>query len=199
MTRERSLIAAEQGLIQPYSPERAMDILVMVEENSDQSSVLAHVNSIPAPLHGSERPSRDVVTVYGQPTAETVALALAAAVESHRDEGHSDTIRHLGIWAERGAVGDAAWRGDDGQLVTRDLLIPIERLHETARHLLAECGQLIGRLVAGLNMPDWPEGARRAISVSLGPIAGITAPVFAPLEAIVERLREAEGLAFEAD
>ena len=52
-----------------------MDILVMVEENSDQSSVLAHVNSIPAPLHGSERPSRDIVTVYGQPTPETVALA----------------------------------------------------------------------------------------------------------------------------
>ncbi len=48
-------------------------------------------------------------------------------------------------------------------------------------------------------MPDWPEGARRAISVSLGPIAGVTAPVFAPLEAILERLREAEGLAFEAD
>jgi hypothetical protein len=186
-------------VIESYSPERAMDILVMVEENSDQSSVLAHVNSIPAPLHGSERPSRDIVTVYGQPTAETVALALAAAVESHRDQGHSDTIRHLGIWAERGAVGDAAWRGVDGQLVTRDLLIPIEQLHETARHLLAECGQLIGRLVAGLNMPDWPEGARRAISVSLGPIAGITAPVFAPLEAIVERLREAEGLAFEVE
>jgi hypothetical protein len=184
-----------------YSQQHGMDILVMVEENSDQSTVLAHVNSMPAPLHGSERPSRDVVTVYGEPTTETIALALAAAVESHRDsdQSRSDTIRHLGIWAERGAVGDAAWRGDDGQLITRDLLIPIEQLHTTARQLLEECGQLIGRLAAGLNMPDWPEGARRAISVSLGPIAGVTAPVFAPLEAIVERLREAEGLAFEGD
>jgi hypothetical protein len=152
-------------------------------------------------LHGSERPSRDIVTVYGEPPTETVALALAAAVESHRDggQGHSDTIRHLGIWAERGAIGDAAWRNSEGQLVTRDLLIPIEQLHATAHQLLDECGQLIRRLVAGLNMPDWPEGARRAISVSLGPIAGLTAPVFAPLEAIVERLREAEGLAFEAE
>src|SRR3954469_21578296 len=178
-----------------------MDILVMVEETSDHSTVLAHVNSVPAPLHGSERPSRDVVTVYGDPTAETVALALAAAVESHRDDGlgHADTIRHLGIWAERGAVGDAAWRNAEGQLVTRDLLISNEQLHATARQLLDECGQLIRKLVAGLNMPDWPEGARRAISVSLGPIAGLTAPVFAPLEAIVERLREAEGLAFEAE
>jgi hypothetical protein len=184
-----------------YSQQHGMDILVMVEENSDHSTVLAHVNSMPAPLHGSERPSRDVVTLYGEPTAETIALALAAAVESHREneQGHSDTIRHLGIWAERGAVGDAAWRDVDGHLVTRDLLIPIEQLHQTARQLLEECGQLIRRLVAGLNMPDWPEGARRAISVSLGPIAGVTAPVFAPLEAILERLREAEGLAFEAD
>jgi hypothetical protein len=190
---------AERAVIESFSAGRAMDILVMVEENSDQSSVLAHVNSIPAPLHGTERPSRDIVTVYGQPTTETVALALAAAVESHRDQHQSDTIRHLGIWPERGAVGDAAWRGMDGQLVTRDLIIPYEQLQQTAQHLLAECSQLIGRLVAGLNMPDWPEGARRAISVSLGPIAGITAPVFAPLEAIVERLREAEGLAFEAD
>jgi hypothetical protein len=184
-----------------YSQQRAMDILVMVEETSDHSTVLAHVNSMPAPLHGSERPSRDIVTVYGDPTTETIALALAAAIESHRDseQSRSDTIRHLGIWAERGAVGDAAWRDTEGHLVTRDLLIPIEQLHLTAHQLLDECGQLIRRLVAGLNMPDWPEGARRAISVSLGPIAGVTAPVFAPLEAIVERLREAEGLAFEGE
>ncbi|HEY6218993.1 MAG TPA: hypothetical protein VIV65_02980 [Gemmatimonadaceae bacterium] len=184
-----------------YSQQRAMDILVMVEETGDHSTVLAHVNSMPAPLHGSERPSRDVVTLYGEPTTETIALALAAAVESHRDndQGNADTIRHLGIWAERGAVGDAAWRDSEGHLVTRDLLIPIEQLHATARQLLDECGQLIRRLTAGLTMPDWPEGARRAISVSLGPIAGVTAPVFAPLEAIVERLREAEGLAFEGD
>jgi hypothetical protein len=36
-----------------------MDILVMLEENPDHSPVLAHVNSIPSPLHSSERPSRD--------------------------------------------------------------------------------------------------------------------------------------------
>jgi hypothetical protein len=191
----------EGRVVTEFPQQQGMDILVMVEESGDHSTVLAQVNSMPGPLHGSERPSRDVVTVYGEPTTETIALALAAAVESHRDseQGRADTIRHLGIWAERGAIGDAAWRDSEGHLVTRDLLIPIEQLHETARQLLDECGQLIRRLVAGLTMPDWPEGARRAISVSLGPIAGVTAPVFAPLEAIVERLREAEGLAFEGD
>jgi hypothetical protein len=48
-------------------------------------------------------------------------------------------------------------------------------------------------------MPDWPEGSRRAISVSLGPIVGLTGPVFAPLESMLERLREADGLAFDMD
>src|SRR5262245_21132760 len=64
--------------------EGGMDILVMLEENPDHSPVLAHVNSVPSPLHSSERPSRDIVTLYGAPTPESLALALAAAVESHR-------------------------------------------------------------------------------------------------------------------
>ena len=177
-----------------------MDILVMLEENPDHSPVLAHVNSVPSPLHSSERPSRDIVTLYGVPDPESVALALAAAVESHKsDDGHTEQIRHLGVWPERGAVGDAAWRDAAGQLVTRDLEISLESLHSTANQLLSECGQLIRRLVAGLSMPDWPEGARRAISVSIGPIAGLTAPVFAPLESVIERLREADGLAFDTE
>jgi hypothetical protein len=178
-----------------------MDVLVMLEENPDHSPVLAHVNSVPSPLSSAERPSRDIVTLYGVPSAESLALALAAAVESHRSgEGNSETIRHLGVWAERGAVGDAAWRdARTGQLVTRDLEIPLDILHATAGRLLSECGQLIRRLVAGLAMPDWPEGARRAITVSLGPIVGLTAPVFAPLETMLDRLREADGLAFDFD
>ena len=177
-----------------------MDILVMLEENPDHSPVLAHVNSIPSPLHSSERPSRDVVTLYGEPTLESLALALAAAVESHRSyDGHAEAIRHLGVWPERGAIGDAAWRDSTGQLVTSDLEIPLETLHVTAKQLLVECGQMIRRLVAGLSMPDWPEGARRAITISIGPIMGLTAPVFAPLETVMERLREADGLAFETE
>jgi len=177
-----------------------MDILVMLEENPDHSPVLAHVNSVPSPLHSSDRPSRDIVTLYGEPSPESLALALAAAVESHRSNGErAGTIRHLGVWPERGAIGDAAWRDSAGELVTRDLEIPLETLHSTAKQLLLECGQLIRRLVAGLSMPDWPEGARRAINISISPIVGLTAPVFAPLEAMLERLREADGLAFDTE
>jgi hypothetical protein len=178
-----------------------MDVLVMLEENPDHSPVLAHVNSVPSPLSSSERSSRDIVTMYGVPSPESLALALAAAVECHRSkEGSMDAIRHLGVWPERGAIGDAAWRDlATGQLMTRDLEIPLEILHSTAGRLLAECGQLIRRLSAGLAMPDWPEGARRAISVSIGPIVGLTAPVFAPLETLLERMREADGLTFDTE
>src|SRR5437763_320180 len=155
---------------QYHIQEGGMDVLVMVEENPDHSPVLAHVNSVPSPLHSSERPSRDIITLYGVPSFESMALALAAAVESHRsNDGQTEAIRHLGVWPERGAVGDAAWRDSAGQLITRDLEISLETLHSTAQQLIADSGQLIRRLVANLSMPDWPEGARRAINVSLGP------------------------------
>lgn len=198
MTESVHITTAEDG--------GSMDILVMLEENPEHSAVLAHVNSVPSPLD-VERPSRDIVTIYGAPSAESLALALAAAVEIHRDhrmgvEGQpltsTSAIRHLGVWPERGALGDAAWRdGITGQLVTRDLEIPLDILHATAGQLLTECGQLIRRLVAGLSMPDWPEGARRAINVTLGPIVGLTAPMFRPLESALDAWREADGLAFD--
>ena len=147
------------------------------------------------------RSARRTGSRYHAPDAESLALALAAAVESHRTgEGHDnlDAIRHLGVWAERGAIGDAAWRDvGTGQLVSHDLEIPLDILNGTAALLLGECGHLIRRLVAGLSMPDWPEGARRAITVSLGPVVGLAAPVLAPLESLLDRLREADGLAFD--
>ena len=175
-----------------------MDVLVMLEEHPGRSAVLAHVNSVPSPLN-SERPARDIVTLYGVPTPESLALALAAAVESHRGGiGSPEAIRHLGVWPERGAIGDAAWRDESsGQLMTRDLDIPLETLHSTAGQLLGECGQLIRRLVVGLSMPDWPEGARRAITVTLHPVFEITAATRSRFETVLDRLREADGLTFE--
>lgn len=178
--------------------EGGMDVLVMLEDGSDHSPVLAHVNSVPSPLD-ADRPSRDVVTLYSAPSPESLALALAAAVESHRSgDDRSDAIRHLGVWAERGAIGDAAWRdGATGQLMTQDLDIPLEILHATAGRLLSECGQLIRRIAAGLSMPDWPEGARRAITVSLGPVLEMTAGAKARIENLLDTVREADGLTFE--
>jgi len=175
-----------------------MDILVMLEDNPEHSLLLAHVNSVPSPLD-SERPARDVVTLYGVPSPESLALALAAVVESHHGAGEgSDTIRHLGVWPERGAIGDAAWRdGVSGQLMTRDLDIPLAILHETSLRLLSESGHLIRRLVAGLSMPDWPEGARRAINFSLMPVVEITAAARSRAEAVLATQREAEGLAYD--
>src|SRR5437762_4671999 len=97
-----------QATATPTEGTGSMDILVMLEENPEHSAVLAHVNSVPSPLD-VERPSRDIVTIYGQPSAESLALALAAAVEIHRERrnpGQAITstaaIRHLGVWPERG-------------------------------------------------------------------------------------------------
>jgi hypothetical protein len=177
-----------------------MDVLVMLEDHPDHSPVLAHVNSGPSSRQ-SDRPARDLVTLYGSPSPESLALALAAAVESRRMQGeHEGVIRHLGLWPDQGALGDAAWRDQEtGQLVTRDLAIPLDVLRATARQLLAECGQVIRRLVAGLSMPDWPEGARRAIGFSLTPVAEITSATRAGVEALLDTVREADGLAFDIE
>ena len=174
-----------------------MDILIMIEENPEHSPVLAHVNSVPSAL-ASDRASRDVMTLYGLPTSESLALALAAAVESHRlDNERLETIRHVGVWPERGAVGDAAWRDASGHLMSRDVDIPLETLRLTAAQLLRECGQLINRMVAGLSMPDWPEGARRAITFPLTPFVETTMAARAGMDGMLDTMREADGLTFE--
>src|ERR1700681_4902718 len=175
-----------------------MVVLVMLDETPNHSPVLAQVNSVPSPL-ANQRPSRDVVTLYGVPSAESLALALAAALESRRaavaGENQPDAVRHLGLWPGRGAIGDAAWRDNStGQLVTRDLEIPLSTLSDTAKVILTDCGQALRRLLAGLLMPDWPEGTRRAITFSFAPVfagAGV------PNEALLASLREADGLTYD--
>lgn len=175
-----------------------MDFLVMLEESSDDSPVLARVDSVPA-LLSPERRARDVVTLYGTPRTESLALAIAAAVESHRTAGEeSEAFRHLGVWPERGAVGDAAWRdATTGELVTRDFDIPLDVLTSAAQELIAQCGAALQRLVAGLAMPDWPEGVWRAISIRLDPITEPTRAALGRLEGLLDVLREADGMTYE--
>ncbi len=177
-----------------------MDVLVMLEDRPEHSTVLAHVNSVPSPLN-SDRPSRDVVTLYGDPTIERLALALAAAVEMRRGPTErSDTIRHVALWPERGAVGDAAWRDQQtGGLVTRDVVIPLEVLDDTAGHLLDECGGSLRRIVAGLSMHDWPEGTRRAITFTLATTAIHPAGIGAHGDAFLDSYRYADGVDVEGD
>ena len=176
-----------------------MDVLVMLEEMSEHSTVLAHVNSVPSPLN-SEKPTREVVTLYGEATPDSLAMALAAAMESRRETMERvDVIRHLGLWPERGAVGDAAWRDEQGQLVTRDLSIAPEVIRDTANQLLLECGTTIRRLVAGLSMPDWPEGARRAISFTLTYTAILPAGAGARVDSLLEHYRQSDGYTFDND
>ncbi len=177
-----------------------MDVLVMLEKLPDQSPVLAQVNSVPSAA-ASETLTRDVVTLFGVPNAESLALALAAALESSRagrsGEDPPEVTRNVGVWPERGAVGDAAWLDrTTGEVVKREVEIPLAVLLETAGQLLASCGQGIRRLLAGLLMPDSPDGARRAINFSFAP-----APAGARLsgETLLASLREADGLTMDGD
>ncbi len=175
-----------------------MDILVMLEERPDSAAMLAHVNSVPSPLT-AEYPQREVVTMYGDASLESLAFALAAAIEGRKSNvAQTDSVRHLGVWPGRGAVGDAAWRdASTGELVTRDVAIPLDTLCVTARHLLEESGPAIRRLAAGLTMPDWPEGTRRAISFSLPTPVRVSGALAA--DALLESLRELDGFTFDAE
>jgi hypothetical protein len=145
-----------------------MDVLVRLEARPSDSPVLAHVNSIPVLPFGT-RSRREVVTLYGEANAQSLALALAATFESERmDAVTSGVVRHLGVWPDRGAVGDSAWRdGATGRLVTQDLDIPLPTLEARATELLGCCGTTLRRVAAGLTTPDWPEGTERALSFSL--------------------------------
>ena len=192
-----------------------MDVLVMLDESPERgppavpapfARPMAHVNSVP-PVTPFDGWPREVVTLYGAVSPEVLAFALAAAVEGQRaGSDQAGAIRHLNVWAERGAVGDAAWRDQrTGQLMTQDLDIPFETLSETARRLLGECGSLIRQMVAGLLMPDWPEGVRRAISFTVAPamlpaaLGPSIAGGYGSDALLLDSLREADGYDGEGD
>ncbi len=176
-----------------------MDFLVLLEDRPEHSAVLARVDSVPESMNSGRR-ARDVVTLYGTPTPESLALALAAAMESHSSAGahDADAFRHVGVWPERGAVGDAAWRDSaTGELVIRDLDIPLDVLTLRAREIFQEFGTRLQRLVAGLVMPDWPDGVWRAMAIHLDVARELTGGARSRTDGFLDELRVADGLAFE--
>jgi hypothetical protein len=181
-----------------------MDVLVRLEARPSDSPVLAHVNSIPVLPFGT-RSRREVVTLYGEADAQSLALALAATFESARMEtSTSGVVRHLGVWPDRGAVGDSAWRdGATGRLVTQDLDIPLNTLEARATELLGACGTTLRRVAAGLAMPDWPEGTERALTFSLasgtgGASGGGSIDDEAGVESWLDSIRQADAYRVQA-
>ena len=65
--------------------EEMMDVLVMLEDRPDSAVTFAEVHSVPSPLT-AEAPQRRVVTMYGEASPESLAHALAAAVDGHRGD-----------------------------------------------------------------------------------------------------------------
>lgn len=145
-----------------------MDVMVKLDESPRESASIARVSSVASP-DTHESPSRDIVTLYGTPTPEAFALALAATLEARKVATDGATAsRDITVSEAAGAVGDTAWRDRaTGELIRRELSIPFTVLRETAADLLAEGGQGIRRLLAGLLMADWPEGTQRALTFQL--------------------------------
>lgn len=191
-----------------------MDILVLLEDGDDEcgaratraadARALAYVHSAPDPASGGRffshqragwrgTAGRDVITLCGdQPDADTLALALAAAVEGRRATAEQQAVRHLEVWADRGAAGDAAWRDRaSGRMLTQDVDIAAPTLAATAARLLADSGAVIRQTVAKLAMPDWPEGMRRAISFTVRAPDGDDGG--ADGDCLLASLREADG------
>jgi hypothetical protein len=144
-----------------------LEIMVKLEEEGAEATPIARVNSV-ASTESLETPSREVVTLYGTPTAESLALAVAASLEAQKVQRRPDALRDLTISSDAGAVGDAAWRdASTGEMIRADLAIPLTVLKETAAELLMEGGQAIRRALAGLLQVEWPEGTRRALRFQL--------------------------------
>lgn len=166
-----------------------MDVLLKLDD-STSTPMMARVRSV-----GSSGPGvRDEVTLYRGADPEALAFALAAAVETRRHPAAGAGVHSVGVFAEQGAVGGAAWQdAGTGEVVMRDLLIPVDLLRDTASQILDECGLLLRRLLAGLSMSEWPEGHERAVSF---PLALSTA---AEREVSLDALREADGFAYGGD
>jgi hypothetical protein len=198
-----------------------MDVLVLLDECGDEATTgralppggavgerpLAYVHSAPDPRDWAgayrrrdQAQGREVVTLCGTADASRLAVALAAAIEGRRAEwGPLTAVRHLGVWEGLGATGDSAWRDrTTGELVSRDVVIPASTVEATARQLLLDAGRIIRQTVAELATPDWPEGARRAISFTL-PVTGDRASGRLSVsdeladDALLALLREADG------
>ena len=171
-----------------------MDVMVEWDQTTSAEGSFARVSAV-ASAETLEHPTREVVTLYGVPTPESLALALAAAVEARKaDEDTPLATRDLRVSTAEGAVGDTAWQDrSTGEIIKRELSIPLTVLRETASELLAEGEQGIRRLLAGLLMPEWPEGTRRALTLQVATAGGRGSDV------TLAQLREADADNFRDD
>jgi hypothetical protein len=172
-----------------------MDVMVQWDQETAQGAAVARVNAIHS-AETLESPTREIVTLYGEPTPESLALALAATVEARKaGRGEAFSTGEIRILPSEGAVGEAAYADvKTGELIRRELTIPLTVLTETAQEILREGGQGIRRLLAGLLQPEWPEGTRRALGFQFA--AGT--PAKRPSDALAAQ-READAENFADD
>ncbi len=170
-----------------------MDVMVQWEQGTVDGPSIARVRAV-ASSETLEAPTRDIVTLYGEPTPESLALALAASVEARkRSQDALYTTGEMRLIPSEGAVGEAAYADRrTGEVIRQELSIPLTVLRETAEEILREGGQGIRRFLAGLLMPEWPEGTRRALGFQFA-----TVPVKAHAVDTLAAVREADAANFD--
>lgn len=173
-----------------------MDVMVQLDETREEPSAVARVNAVHS-TETLEAPTREIVTLYGEPTPESLALALAATVEARKaSRGEAFTTGEIRIIGNEGAVGETAYTDRrTGEIIKRELSIPLTVLTETAQEILREGGQGIRRLLANLLMPEWPEGTRRALGFQFASSAAAAPRASDQLAA----MREADAQNFADD
>jgi hypothetical protein len=170
-----------------------MDVMVQWDESNDDQTAFARVNAVSS-RETLEAPTRDIVTLYGEPTAESFAMALAASVEARKAAGVGYTTGEFRILKASGAVGETSSHdARTGEIIRRELAIPLTVLTETAEEILREGGQGIRRLLASLLQAEWPEGTRRALGFQFA-----SAPVGRTSDTLAA-LREADAENFADD
>lgn len=170
-----------------------MDVMVQWDQGNDDTAAFARVSAVSS-RETLEHPTRDIVTLYGEPTPESFAMALAASVEARKAAGIGYTTGEFRISTVDGAVGETSSQdARTGEIIRRELAIPLTVLAETAQEILREGGQGIRRLLAGLLMAEWPEGTRRALGFQFAP-----APVGRTSDTLAA-LREADAENFADD
>ncbi len=172
-----------------------MDVMVQWDDSQAQGTTVARVDAVHS-TETLEAPTREIVTLYGEPTPESFALALAATVEARKaGRGDAFTTGELRIIPTEGAVGEAAYADErTGAVIRRELTIPLTVLRETAEEILREGGQGIRRLLAGLLQPEWPEGTRRALGFQFATVSTSRRPADT-----LAALREADAANFVDD
>ena len=135
--------------------------------------------------------------LHANPILGPLAVLIVAIIAFAIVNGRFLSAANLGLVLQQVTVIATIALGQTLIILTAGIDLSAGAIAGTAGRLLMEYGRAIRQTIAGLSMTDWPDGARRAIHVSLGRLDASYAPSrFAAVgagDALLASLREADG------